>query len=57
MVNSLISLIILGRSSFEPDEMRAGPDEDGSYGLLDEILAVSPRDRRANPDPAGNPPA
>lgn len=53
MVNSLISLIILGGSSSDPDEMRLGPDENGSYGLLDEILAASTRERSSKPDPAG----
>lgn len=52
MINSLLSLIILGGSSSEPDEMRAGPDENGSYGLLEEILAASAYGRSSKPDPA-----
>jgi hypothetical protein len=44
MLTSMLGLVLLGGSATSEDAMSARPDLDGSYGLLDEILAEFARD-------------
>lgn len=39
MMTSMLGLILIGGSAASADEMSARPDSNGSYGILDEILA------------------